>query len=608
MRSLADAVAHQWGQPLVATGRALWELGLVDFRTYARLQASPASAVRTWMQAHHEHGQIGDAEFEHLKAVIARVPEVDAGAFQPTPEALERLPLTVAAPHQALPLGVLDDNLWVASARPMDRELQSELSVLAGMPVMLAWAPLPQITARLAGQPPAPPSEGSRSTGRAPYSDIDLPTLLARAQEEISERGVQEQVYAVDIQSNVVQLVKRIIEDAHDRKASDIHIESNFGDQLSRVRFRIDGDLEEYVRLPASVRAALISRIKVMAKLDIAERRRPQDGKINFSEYGQIRLELRVACVPTHDGLEDAVLRLLATSEAIPLARLGLSARDARSLQRAAHRPYGLILACGPTGSGKTTTLHSIISHLNTDDRKIWTAEDPIEITQPGLRQLQVNPKIGVTFASAMRAFLRADPDIIMVGEVRDAETAHVCIEASLTGHLVMSTLHTNSAAESVVRLLDLGIDPMNFGDSLVAVVAQRLVRALCMHCREPRDLSGDDMLALAATYVAGTPLPLESGRERLLEAVALSGHDRPALWHGRGCPHCNGKGTKGRLGVYEIIENDADIKPLIHARAATDRIFEHALSKGARSLRQDALEKVMAGQADHSQVAFVSQ
>ena len=255
--------------------------------------------------------------------------------------------------------------------------------------------------------------------------------------------------------------------------------------------------------LPVDLRAALVSRIKVMSKLDSSERRRPQDGKINFADFSDIKLELRVAILPTHDNLEDVVMRLLASSKPIPLAQLGFSTRDAEIVSRLAQRPYGMILACGPTGSGKTTTLHSMLAEINTENRKIWTAEDPIEITQPGLRQLQVNPKIGVTFASAMRAFLRADPDMIMIGEIRDEETAHIAVEASLTGHLVLSTLHTNNAAESIVRLLDLGMDPMNFSDSLVGIVAQRLVRALCSHCKVREPLSQSEFEALICTCIA---------------------------------------------------------------------------------------------------------
>jgi type II secretory ATPase GspE/PulE/Tfp pilus assembly ATPase PilB-like protein len=346
-----------------------------------------------------------------------------------------------------------------------------------------------------------------------------------------------------------------------------------------------------------------------MSRLDISERRRPQDGKINFSDFSSIKLELRVAVLPTHDNMEDVVMRLLASSKPIPLPQLGFSVRDDAIIKRLTERPFGLILACGPTGSGKTTTLHSLLAHINTDNRKIWTAEDPIEITQKGLRQLQVNPKIGVTFASAMRAFLRADPDVIMIGEVRDEETASVCVEASLTGHLVLSTLHTNSAAESVIRLLDLGMDPMNFGDSLVGIVAQRLVRGLCKHCAQSKVLSRDEYEALVLEYIDGTTMTPVEGHNRLLQAASNAfGEPLPPLsmCHAVGCEQCGGRGYKGRMGIYEILENVGDMRQKIQSRAPTTAIFAEACKAGMRTLRQDALEKVMAGLIDLKQARTI--
>jgi type II secretory ATPase GspE/PulE/Tfp pilus assembly ATPase PilB-like protein len=496
---------------------------------------------------------------------------------------------------------------------PLNRELHDRLSVIAGCSLGMVWAAKTHIEKRIVSEwhkhvtvqsPEVRPSLPDSDAGLA--SGLDIQALLVSAQTEISVQGVQTHSDVVDEHSSVVLLVKRLIMDAHRQRASDIHIETNPGDQVSRVRFRKDGDLEEYLRLPADLRAALVSRIKVMSKLDISERRRPQDGKINFSDFSDLKLELRVAILPTHDNLEDVVMRLLASSKPIPLAQLGFSVRDETIVKRLSQRPYGLLLACGPTGSGKTTTLHSLLSEINTDSRKIWTAEDPIEITQEGLRQLQVNPKIGVTFASAMRAFLRADPDVIMIGEVRDDETARVSIEASLTGHLVLSTLHTNSAAESVVRLLDLGMDPMNFGDSLVGIVAQRLIRALCKHCKAPEPLSESAFEQLAQEYIDGTHLTLEEGRQRLRQAAPASGSGERVLYRPVGCDICSGKGYKGRMGIYELLENSPEIKRLIQTRAATRQIFEQATADGTRSLKQDALEKAFSGKIDLLQARSV--
>ena len=276
--------------------------------------------------------------------------------------------------------------------------------------------------------------------------------------------------------------------------ASDIHIEPAAGNRPTRIRMRRDGALSDYAEIPARFRSAIVSRIKVMASLDIAEHRKHQDGKIDFSRFGPAKLELRVVIIPTVNGLESVILRLLASSKPLPIDKLCLGSGVLERLREVVEKPHGLLLVCGPTGSGKTTTLHSLMSLINTPERKIWTAEDPIEITQEGLSQVQVNPKIGWTFAETLRSLLRADPDVIMIGEIRDRETAQAAVEASLTGHLVFSTLHTNSAPETVARLLDLGVDPFKFGDSLLGVLAQRLVRRVCPACARPVELREEEV------------------------------------------------------------------------------------------------------------------
>ncbi|PIP06780.1 MAG: pilus assembly protein, partial [Syntrophobacteraceae bacterium CG23_combo_of_CG06-09_8_20_14_all_50_8] len=302
---------------------------------------------------------------------------------------------------------------------------------------------------------------------------------VEEAEQEEDEEGVTES------DSVIMQLVNKIINDAYARRASDIHVEPNVGKKNVEVRFRVDGDCAIYQTVPYSYRAALVSRIKIMSNLDITVRRIPQDGKIKFKRSATDEIELRVATIPTQGNVEDVVMRILAKGETLPLEAMGMSKRNYAELLKILEKPYGMILAVGPTGSGKTTTLHAALHHINTPDRKIWTAEDPVEITQYGLRQVQVHPKIGFDFAAAMRAFLRADPDVIMVGEMRDFETAKTGVEASLTGHLVFSTLHTNSAPETITRLLDMGIDPLNFADALLGILAQRLVRTLCKKCKE---------------------------------------------------------------------------------------------------------------------------
>jgi type II secretory ATPase GspE/PulE/Tfp pilus assembly ATPase PilB-like protein len=403
-----------------------------------------------------------------------------------------------------------------------------------------------------------------------------------------------------------VGLVNRIILDAVEQKASDIHIEANLGPKTTRVRFRKDGTLVNYLDLPAQFRNAVVSRIKIMSRLDITERRKPQDGKIDFSQFAPMPVELRVATVPTTSGLEDVVMRVLAAAKPVPVDKLGLDKEALASIQRLISKPHGLFLVCGPTGSGKTTTLHSLLAFLNTSERKIWTAEDPIEITQAGLRQVQVNAKIGWTFAVAMRSFMRADPDVIMVGEMRDAETAKIGIEASLTGHLVLSTLHTNSAAESIVRLLDLGMDPFNFADALLGVLAQRLTKRLCPECKSGYTPTSVELEELAMQYCNETAI---DARKQMKAWSASHGgaHGKITLFRAQGCEHCDRTGYQGRMGLYELLVADAATKRLLQSKARVEEVKSAAIAAGMRTLRQDGIEKVLQGVTDIQQVSAVS-
>ena len=343
--------------------------------------------------------------------------------------------------------------------------------------------------------------------------------------------------------SIIMQVVNKIILDAYAKRASDIHVEPNPGKRNVEIRYRIDGDCALYQTLPYSYHAAVVSRIKIMSNLDITVRRLPQDGKIKFRKPGGEEIELRVATIPTQGGVEDAVLRILAKGEIMPLDSMGMSVRNLKELRSVLEKPYGMILAVGPTGSGKTTTLHAALHEINKPDRKIWTAEDPVEITQYGLRQVQVQSKIGFDFAAAMRSFLRADPDVIMVGEMRDFETAKIGVEASLTGHLVFSTLHTNSAPETIVRLLDMGIDPLNFADALLAILAQRLVRTLCISCREAYHPDRNEYDEIMESY----------GAEQFLK-LNIPYDDKFTLYRPKGCDACDKTGYRGRMGIHELI------------------------------------------------------
>ena len=414
--------------------------------------------------------------------------------------------------------------------------------------------------------------------------------------------------------NELVKLVNKVIIDAYNMGASDIHIEPYPGKNKTEIRFRRDGSLMNYIEVPASYRDPLVTRLKIMCDLDISERRKPQDGKIKFKKFGPLDIELRVATVPTAGGLEDIVMRILAAGEPIPVDKLGLSDRNREALLSVISKPYGLFFVCGPTGSGKTTTLHSVLKHLNTPETKIWTAEDPVEITQKGLRQVQMNPKAGLTFATAMKSFLRADPDVIMVGEMRDQDTTRIGIEASLTGHLVLATLHTNSAPESIIRLLDMGMDPFNFSDALLGILAQRLAKRLCTSCREayvPDARELDHLLDEYCEELRGTDEfarnPTAARQAVLDDWQKRFGKDGKLTMHrAKGCEKCMNTGYKGRLGLHELLVGTDQLKKAIQERSRVAELFRIALNEGMRTLKQDGIEKVLQGHTDIAQVRAV--
>ena len=413
--------------------------------------------------------------------------------------------------------------------------------------------------------------------------------------------------------NELVKFVNKVIIDAYNQKVSDIHIEPMPGKLKTGIRFRIDGSLVPYVEVPAHFRQAMVTRLKIMCDLDISERRKPQDGKIKFKKYGPLDIELRVATIPSAGGVEDVVMRILAAGEPIPLEKLGLTPHNKARLEATVSKPYGLFYVCGPTGSGKTTTLHSILKFLNTPDTKIWTAEDPVEITQKGLRQVQINKKAGIDFALVMRAFLRADPDIIMVGESRDKETVSMGVEASLTGHMVFSTLHTNSAPESITRLLDMGMDPFNFADALLGILAQRLAKKLC-DCKQAYVPDAEELRVFAAEYAeelrhshawkadyAGESKKMV---DKWLQTYGEGGQLK--LYKAVGCDKCNGSGYKGRVGLHELMVADDAVKKLIQERARVAELFSAAVEGGMRTLKMDGMEKVMMGLTDLKMVRQV--
>ncbi len=430
----------------------------------------------------------------------------------------------------------------------------------------------------------------------SPEDETSISDILGRLDaDDEGESEAEDGDMVTESDSVIMQLVNKIINDAYTRRTSDIHIEPNIGRKNVEVRFRVDGDCAIYQTVPFSYRAALVSRIKIMSNLDITIKRIPQDGKIKFRRPGGDEIELRVATIPTQGGVEDVVMRILAKGETLPLEAMGMLKRNYTELLKICEKPYGMILVVGPTGSGKTTTLHAALHHINKPDRKIWTAEDPVEITQYGLRQVQVQPKIGFDFAAAMRAFLRADPDVIMVGEMRDFETAKTGVEASLTGHLVFSTLHTNSAPETITRLLDMGIDPLNFADALLGILAQRLVRTLCKNCKEayhPTPVEYDEII--------------DSYGKEDFEKLNISYTDDLTLYRPKGCDICDKSGYKGRVGIHELLVSSDTVKRLIQKHETVEVIREKAMSEGMTTLLQDGIQKSIQGITDFRQVRRV--
>ena len=434
---------------------------------------------------------------------------------------------------------------------------------------------------------------GDSSAAGADITDFDvIPDVSFEEENEQVEERIEE---FDEASGKVVKLVDQILVAAYRKNASDIHVEPSPIVKATMIRFRMDGVCQEYLQVPNAMAKGILSRIKIMAGLDIAERRLPQDGKIKFKRKGVPPFELRVATIPTAGDFEDAVMRILAKAGAMKLDDMGLSERNLDCMKKIIAQPYGLVLVVGPTGSGKTTSLHSALGYINKPGIKIWTAEDPVEISQQGLRQVEAKPKIGLDFARIMRAFLRADPDVIMIGEMRDHETASIGIEASLTGHLVFSTLHTNSAPETVTRLLDMGLNPLNFSDAFLGVMAQRLVRRLCPKCQQEYHPSEEEFQELMEDY----------GKD----AFKTTGIEYTAdlkMYKTVGCESCSYTGYKGRLGIHELMEGTPAIKKMIKKSASSEELLGQAEKEGMTTLKQDGIVKVFKGLTDISEVRRV--
>jgi type II secretory ATPase GspE/PulE/Tfp pilus assembly ATPase PilB-like protein len=545
--------------------------------------------------------QLGFATEETVNACLAfqlAIPAVDIRQWPIDQEVLSSLPAAVARRCSVVPVHLVGNTLYVAMSDVLDRAVLDALRLSTPLNIRPVYAPKADLQWML--------NRHYLADATSSVSDADLERDTSQYVAEFNTPR-QETVSATD--NVIVRLADQIIADAYRERASDIHIEPMPAQGKTVVRVRIDGQMFLRRSIPGAYRDALVSRYKVMANLNVAEHRLPQDGKIVFRKPGATPIELRIAVLPTAGGVEDVVLRILDTNTALPMTSLGLCDADHRKLQDLTAKPYGILLVCGPTGSGKTTTLHAVLRHLNDGTRKIWTVENPVEITQPGLRQVEILPKAGFTFATALRAFLRADPDVIMVGEIRDEETARTALEASLTGHLVLSTLHTNNAPESIVRLLEMGMNPFNFSDSLLGILAQRLVRCLCEHCRMPVVASEEMLLRLAREHGTATNAGDESQRALIEVWRQQYSHDgQITLYHAGGCAQCGGSGYKGRIGIFELMPATVEVKRLIISGAPASELFALALREGMQTLKQDGIRKVLNGTTELSQVLTVSQ
>ncbi|MGZ5235828.1 MAG: GspE/PulE family protein [Caldimonas sp.] len=619
---LLEAIERQHKMPMVRIGEALLSLGMVneaqlkDALEQQQLDRSvPLGEVLVRM---------GTVSRDDLQTALARkmgYPLVNLDAFPAEPEALRKLSYAVAARLRVMPLLIRDGRLVVALDDPSRRAALDEVEFSADMKVLpvLARGAAIEIAVCTAYEKMGTALTSKKSDDLAPiqYDLTPLPTTTDQLVETLEKEGLERGGSANDEEkpieqsdNSLVRLLNNMIIEAHKDGVSDIHIESYPGKEKIRIRFRKDGILRTYLELPSNYRNAMIARVKIMCDLDISERRKPQDGKINFAKFSpQHKIELRVATIPTNSGLEDVVLRLLASAKPIPVDSLGLSEVNMKALLEIVERPYGMVLCVGPTGSGKTTTLHSVLSHINVPERKIWTAEDPVEITQPGLRQVQINPKIDWTFAKALRAFMRADPDVIMLGEIRDEETAKMAVESSLTGHLVLSTLHTNSAPETVTRLLDMGMDPFNFADSLLAVLAQRLVRKNCLSCRSSRPASHDEIEELLGDYMnAFGAEPPVTRADVLAGWTRRHAQDGRLMFHSsQGCEKCDHTGLRGRAGLHELMVVSRELRRMIQTGGRAEELQHLAMRQGMRTLRQDGIDKVLAGVATIEEVRAAS-
>jgi len=539
----------------------LLEQGLLNRDQLQRAQAEAAKSGMPLKRVVIQQGLVSELDLTAVVAGQSGVTSIDLSNYLIKPEVIQLVPEAMARKHTLIPVFKIGECLTIAIEDPLNMFAIDEVRLKAKGEVKTMVAS----------------EQGIRKAIDQYYGAAGTIAEVAQAIKDVALPPREEDTAA---EAPVIRLLNLLILQAVKERASDIHIEP--GDATLRTRFRIDGVLREVQGPPAHLHAAVTSRIKVLAKLDIAEKRKPQDGRFQLKMEGR-EIDLRVSAIPTQFG-EKVVMRLLDGSNALlSLEQLGLDASSRAQMERLIRLSHGIVLVTGPTGSGKTTTLYGALNVINSVERNILTIEDPIEYQLPGVNQVQVNPKADVTFASALRSFLRQDPNIIMVGEIRDRETAEIAIQAALTGHLVLSTLHTNDAPASLTRLIDMGIEPFLIASSVMGVLAQRLVRVVCPKCKAP--FRPEANLAQEFQLPAGA-----------------------SLWKGKGCAACGQSGYKGRVGIFELLTMTEPLKEQVVARAPAHVMRSAACSAGMRGLREDGVAKALAGATTVEEVVRVTQ
>jgi type IV pilus assembly protein PilB len=527
--------------------------------------------------------KLGLVKDDEITGVLSRqygVPSINLKYYEVDPSVIRLIPQDTALRYQVVPLSRVGSTLTIAMTDPTNVFAMDDIKFMTGFniePVVAPESAVNEAIAKFYGEAQSVEelTKVMKDLAGEEAADVELAAEEQEMDLAALERAAEE--------APIIKLVNLILTDAVKRGASDIHIEP-FDKEL-RVRFRVDGILQEVTNPPLKLRDAIASRVKIMSKLDISEKRLPQDGRImiKYRKEGRIKeLDFRVSTVPTLHG-EKIVMRLLDKENLrLDMTKLGFEQESLDKYERAILRPYGMVLVTGPTGSGKTNTLYSSVARLNTVETNIMTAEDPVEFQLQGINQVQMKEQIGLNFAAALRAFLRQDPNIILVGEIRDFETAEIAVKAALTGHLVLSTLHTNDAPSTISRLMNMGVEPFLVATSVNLICAQRLVRRICQECKEP----------------------LEVPQQALLDAGLTPEEAATAtIYHGKGCAKCNKGGYKGRVGLYEVMEVSDDLRELILVGASAVELKKKALEQGMISLRRSGLRKVMAGQTTLEEV-----